>query len=177
MRSVIVIMLVLVALPLGCSSKRSNSTSASALISRLARVSSQDKGDGAIEAYKKLKEMGVEAFDELVNHAHDKQLAWPCFQEQTTNATTVGNVCFSLIKGALYGATPKVLRVSIFDDVTLEAWWTQRRGRTLVDLRIDACEYVVARIKRDNSTTVEWRKVQLELYERLLAEAKAEKPR
>jgi hypothetical protein len=144
-----------------------------------------DRGEGvapprSVAAYHRLKKMGLDAFEMLVQNAGDGRPACPCFQLETQNRTTVGETCLALIGSQVERYSYSKSGPHYLDTTNLSAWWKKSKGKPLVELQLEAIEWTLAEIQKDieaykaretNSPTVESYTAEQESRLRSLREA------
>ncbi len=101
----------------------------------------------AKKARVKLEYLGVDVFPELVDNVHDARPAWPCLQQETINETTVGDVCFELVRWQVQKSFYTKMGPHFLTKESLEDWWAERRGRSLLELQVEALEWAIQEVK------------------------------
>lgn len=103
----------------------------------------------AIPARDSLTRLGTSAFDCLIPSIDDNRKACPCFQNQTSSATTVGEVCLEIISAQVerYSYVKSGPRYLTAQNVV--KWWSQNRDNTLIELQVLALKWTIEQIQKD----------------------------
>lgn len=115
-----------------------------------------DKGHGfdtpeAVAASRILAEYGTRAFAVLIENLDDDRPACECFQQDTSDRTTVGAACRGIIQGQvekymyLGKASPRYLETK-----DLKTWWRENSQKDLLQLQIEAIEWSIGEIETND---------------------------
>jgi hypothetical protein len=131
------------------------STDLQVLVDRLADTGNGFHTPEAKDAHRRLVELGTKSFSVLIDNARDERPAYASFQQGTSNITTVGEACLGIVSGQVeeysyYGkAYPSYLgRMTAAE---IETWWERSDGKALIELQIEAVEWSIAEIKKDDA--------------------------
>jgi len=119
-----------------------------ALIEQLVEKEVGEAGpDSARAAYDRLRRLGTKAYPYLISGTKDKRKVWRCFQLAQTGRTSVGGLCFAIIRSQVEAPFPPLAGLTFLHRDHLDEWWRERRCCSLRELQIEALAWAVAEMK------------------------------
>jgi hypothetical protein len=148
----IVMVMFLVGIISGCVTTQETSE-LQILVERLVDTGkSHDTPPEAVKAHAKLKQLGISAYPVLVLNVHDKRPACLCFSGDIMGQATVGETCLDIISMQVekYSYRGKAYPSYLTPD-SIEPWWRDSKGKSLVELQIEALQWTIAQLETNKN--------------------------
>jgi hypothetical protein len=91
----------------------------------------------SVRAFGQLHGLADRGFDAFVACSRDRRRVWPERTKQVAEPTTLGHVCADLITAHIDALYLKKEGLGIVTSANAEAWWRERKGKSLAELQIE----------------------------------------